>query len=1238
MDYGRSTEPSVGWQRGVGADTYGSARTHDDEWERLIDADSGAAYWFNNQTGESVWVEENEASGTDGTLRTGMHEATYASFTGEASPTQGGRENPDEVMVDTSSLEYGGDAVEDALSEAKRRKLAAEQELEMLRNAAAAAAEAEDRTVAMVKKDLEESRARRGGGAGATVSPELAEYIQSPTEKKLDELKRRQQHEVEEDEDFTYVSNSPGTQNLDEVFAKAHAEARALIDKVRQDDDNRVTHVTKDVNKALDHIDKVLHREQIVDENMKAFNANRHEPSVPKEAPGVNDIAIEEETELQTLIDASRREEERLAKAGRTIVETEEIPIDPESETEAVVVEAVDIGESGDKESIDLPAFTESDAKAVVAEAVDVVESDDGWPDGDGIGTKTEEISDRATRPNTGDDVTNDRVSYLSPTLLSRGQVGKNPDADLDSPAKEDNPILSRPTSRADTAEVVRKTAYALDFVESHLQTLGQNVIEQVHTKGDPKTVAQRVAAQQAHVAQMVQKNRSPGGPSKSDTTHHTRSRQRPVESPPVKRRPPAESPKSTRPLPPPLPTQPERRPPSVETPVRQAPPNHPPDVHRRHERGPGNAAGSSTHRSQVSNVSTLSTKRMQPLREAIVEAKEDNGGTISDINERTIFAVGNLPLSMTDVQCKRYIEAFGQIAFFKRVDESKTKRKFIVKFISVDESKIAFMYLLTATIGLATVKIQMINDLVVQALLGDMLEKTAAGAPGSPKKRTDGASPPLRRAAPSPPTVSTEDKMAAVMSKRKRLEQEKQAELEEKAKRREEQHLRYEAERKEKLRVMKEERMLRERHRRELTAVKKKLEKFSPKKTKSWTSSPQNKKKSTSAAAVLLEERLQEPPTHGEEEWTPLTPSNWPNKQSPQTGNALRKTPTTGTSVSEARHTIVSPSKLSSLLFSPKNAQSVGPNISYVDPEKSKARLHRREKKKKRKAKQKGSENAKNVSPFGKASLRPVLVSQTSKHLYKPYVADERVYKTENRKHLREARKYQALVSSTTQLLNRVDERKAPIQKLYPQRHDETSATEGTMIPDWSPSHERTGVGREDAQVANAVDRSNKRLNAEQRRIRYKAEYGRVHPRKKPNKMTKFTSLPSLSLYQNYKKLWSQSLRGSVSPVAKRKKSKRAKDAYGAYDAPPPQRGAGNRSAWDNRLLQGRDKGPGKGPGKGPNKGPGWRKTPTRGLRTPGISSQKYTLRDGEQLSSHPSGEVWDEELQMFYRKRYND
>ena len=105
MEYGRSTEPSVGWQRGVGADTYGSARTHDDEWERLIDADSGAAYWFNNQTGESVWVEENEASGTDGTLRTGMHEATYASFTGEASPTQGGRENPDEVMVDTSSLE-----------------------------------------------------------------------------------------------------------------------------------------------------------------------------------------------------------------------------------------------------------------------------------------------------------------------------------------------------------------------------------------------------------------------------------------------------------------------------------------------------------------------------------------------------------------------------------------------------------------------------------------------------------------------------------------------------------------------------------------------------------------------------------------------------------------------------------------------------------------------------------------------------------------------------------------------------------------------------------------------------------------------------------------------------------------------------------------------------------------------------------------------------------------------------
>ena len=369
MDYGRGTEPSVGWQ---GAAAYGSARTHDEEWERLIDENSGAAYWFNNQTGESVWVEENEASGTDRTLRTGMHEATYASFTGEASP-EGVRENPDEVMVDTSSLDDGGDAVKDALSEAKRRKLAAEQELEFLRNAAAAAAEAEDRTVAMVKKDLEKSRAIEGGGSGATVSPELAAYIQSPTEKKLDELKRRQQLEVDEDEDmsFTYVSNSPETQNLDEVFAQAHAEARALIEKVKQDDDNRVKHVTNDVDKALDRIDKALHREKIVDENMKAFNANHHGPLLPKEAPDVEDT-VTEETELQTLIDANKHEEERLAKAGKTIVEREDIPMDPESgtesgtesRTESVVVEAVDISENRDTESID----PQSDGKAVVAE------------------------------------------------------------------------------------------------------------------------------------------------------------------------------------------------------------------------------------------------------------------------------------------------------------------------------------------------------------------------------------------------------------------------------------------------------------------------------------------------------------------------------------------------------------------------------------------------------------------------------------------------------------------------------------------------------------------------------------------------------------------------------------------------------------------------------------------------------------------------------------------------------
>ena len=37
-------------------------REQGEEWARLVDPSSGAAYWYNNFTGESVWAEDDPDS------------------------------------------------------------------------------------------------------------------------------------------------------------------------------------------------------------------------------------------------------------------------------------------------------------------------------------------------------------------------------------------------------------------------------------------------------------------------------------------------------------------------------------------------------------------------------------------------------------------------------------------------------------------------------------------------------------------------------------------------------------------------------------------------------------------------------------------------------------------------------------------------------------------------------------------------------------------------------------------------------------------------------------------------------------------------------------------------------------------------------------------------------------------------------------------------------------------------
>eukprot|EP00942_MAST-04A_sp_MAST-4A-sp1_P010954 g10954.t1 len=146
-------------------------------------------------------------------------------------------------------------------------------------------------------------------------------------------------------------------------------------------------------------------------------------------------------------------------------------------------------------------------------------------------------------------------------------------------------------------------------------------------------------------------------------------------------------------------------------------------------------------------------------------------------------------------------------------------------------------------------------------------------------------------------------------------------------------------------------------------------------------------------------------------------------------------------------------------------------------------------------------------------------------------------------------------------------------------------------------------------------------------KRKMHRVEYGR----KKGYKGYK--SLPSLSLYQNYKKIWSQSLRPGNSNKHIRNKDRRRQRQHRKGKKRGKKAMMVHKKAWNTRTAS--------------NNTPQNNNDNVNSLLKDYqdaaiIANRKYELRNtpkGAKVKGDGfgTGEVWDHELQMYYRKRYD-
>ena len=176
-----------------------------EEWERLIDPETQRAYWYNNYTGESVWVEDQVLGET----------STKANVHNEKHLQQSEINNEDrrDVQMEMINVPMSPQSVNEKesateLEMALERRRSAERELQKLR----------------------------------MMSTENAENKQK--------FKKETSHQEKTTEE--------SAKSIDDMFALAHAKARRLIDDSALKDEERVEDVTDSVNETMKIIDKTL--------------------------------------------------------------------------------------------------------------------------------------------------------------------------------------------------------------------------------------------------------------------------------------------------------------------------------------------------------------------------------------------------------------------------------------------------------------------------------------------------------------------------------------------------------------------------------------------------------------------------------------------------------------------------------------------------------------------------------------------------------------------------------------------------------------------------------------------------------------------------------------------------------------------------------------------------------------------------------------------------------------------
>jgi hypothetical protein len=1175
-----------------------AAQRDEEEWARMIDPDSGAAYWYNNFTGESVWAEDAPQS-----VDAGFRDEEYnREELSDYNRFEDYKRNPTPETKSDNDKDIPQEIIE-----ANARKLEAQKELMKLKG---------------------ETSLIQGGNSDAPKEGITA------TEQKLLELKNRiKESETSaglDSDDFVYESpqKSSGEKTLDELFAEAHAKARELI--VSQSRENKETGgleidddffsgekggADKELNysKESEFVDRTFgdtpkeSEASVIDGNdgiIKLEAGNSYETDIPEDILTVENKEDYENTAGVQALEPDIPENIRAADDRKENPNTGRPHDSNIPENISKLNERDEIPNFGEtKDGSELNVFQTQGP---------------GLPHEPNIPENIPKLNERHEKSNLGE--TKD-------------------DGELDM-FQAQGP--SRPSSRASTSEKIRKTAYALDFVENHLKAINSNVLNDVFGpsmasgsigQAIEDSKKKRIAAQQANVGVLVGR----GNSTRNEVLSASENRQDRHNTP-------------DRIIKLDVPTSIDEFDSSIA-------------IVKSHRSSTQKQLGSTTTRSSISNTSTLSSRKMQPLREnTTLRRNKKSSGNIDDITNRTAFIVGAFPTTMNDGGCKRYIEAFGAMSFFKRLEKaghnSNSKRKFLVKFESIGESIHAFEYLSTATIGSSTIYIEMINNLVVESLIGDMLagasfkDKTSrtenfveTHSKSSPSKFSPQGSPesPSSSQRRNRNSTSVDRKLLHVNEKRKRIEEARKRGLEKKAAQREQQRLRYEAEQDERKRVLKEERALRKRHKMELHVMKKRLNDLSPNKSAAKLIADSSPKFKKSADASTMNDRGK---VEDDVEWIPLTPSQWPSENGGGTVAKHDKVkgrkkldnksmPPVNTNVGGSkRHQLMSPSTISSMLFdSADNAKNRSKtqreNITYLGSVKSgKRRVKRKKIKKKKKT---GASKTSPASAYGKKSPNAQKVTRTSHHLYKPYLIEDQKNKTSHRRQMRDVRQYKHLVSSSQDILDRYDNTalkpshrrsNAPSLLLTPilQQNEDPGEVQGEgYLPDWSPSsNERKQIPEEevfvDDDAALLAGRNPVPFPKTYKKRVFKSEYGRAR------KVTGFSSLPSLTLYQNYKKIWSQSLRqnrngrqGHVQPKKVRKKlSRKQRNEL-----------ARKRAAWNGRFQQQEEA-----------NGNDGRSAKSNGVTE--FSGRKYMLRRGSHGAKSNSGEVWDEQLKMFYRKRY--